>query len=139
MPVTQPSSILPPPSSIQDESQQALDHDDFGMTQSKLMTVIDSKSVERGAGGKPVSTFLHPVLENSDRCFWMANHRTIENKKGRFRITKACFGTNAAAAYSRPIEPPKAPRVRAVPLLSSRRMYVAFESSAPKIGKTFFM
>ncbi len=54
-------------------------------------------------------------------------------------MTKACFGTNAAAAHGRPIEPPKAPRVRTVPLLSSRRMYVVFESSAPKIGQTFFM
>ncbi len=54
-------------------------------------------------------------------------------------MTKACFGTNAAAAHGRPIEPPKAPRVRTVPLLSSRRMYVAFESSAPKIEQTFFM
>ncbi|MDQ6867606.1 MAG: hypothetical protein M3178_04090 [Pseudomonadota bacterium] len=40
----------------------ALDHDDFGLNQSKIMNVIDSKSLERDAGGKPVSTFPHPAL-----------------------------------------------------------------------------
>jgi hypothetical protein len=39
-----------------------LDHDDFGLIQSKIMNVIDSKSLERDAGGKPVSTFPHPAL-----------------------------------------------------------------------------
>ncbi len=59
---------------VSHKEQRALDHDDFGMTQSKLMTVINSKSLERDADGKPVSTFLHTVLENSDRCFQMTNH-----------------------------------------------------------------
>ncbi|MGB8277680.1 MAG: M23 family metallopeptidase [Methylovirgula sp.] len=51
----------------------ALNHDDFGLNQSKVMTetsdisdvsrnVIDSKSVERDAGGKPVPAFPHPAL-----------------------------------------------------------------------------
>ncbi len=40
-----------------------LDHDDFGLNQSKIMNVIDSNSLERNAGGKPVSTFPHPALE----------------------------------------------------------------------------
>ena len=39
-----------------------LDHDDFGLNQSKIMNVIDSKSLERDAGGKPGSTFPHPAL-----------------------------------------------------------------------------
>jgi hypothetical protein len=38
-----------------------LDHDDFGLNYSKIMNVIDSKSLERDAGGKPVSTFPHPA------------------------------------------------------------------------------
>ncbi len=38
------------------------DHDDFGLNQSKIMSVIDFKNVERDAGGKPVSTFPHPAL-----------------------------------------------------------------------------
>jgi hypothetical protein len=37
------------------------DHDDFGSIPSKIMNVIDSKSLERDAGGKPVSTFLVPL------------------------------------------------------------------------------
>jgi len=39
-----------------------LDHDDFGLQQSKIMNVIDSKSSERDAAGKPVSAFPHPAL-----------------------------------------------------------------------------
>jgi hypothetical protein len=43
-----------------------LDHDDFGLIQSKIMNVIDSKSLERDAGGKPVSTFPHPALGENE-------------------------------------------------------------------------
>ena len=39
-----------------------LDHDDFGLNQSKIMNVIDFKSLVRDAGGKVVSTFPHPAL-----------------------------------------------------------------------------
>ncbi len=39
-----------------------LDHDDFGLNQSKIMNVIDSNNLERDAGGKPVPTFPHPTL-----------------------------------------------------------------------------
>ncbi len=41
-----------------------LDHDDFGLNQSKIMNVIDSNNLERDAGGKPVPTFPHPALED---------------------------------------------------------------------------
>ncbi len=44
----------------------ALDHDDFGPNRSKVMNVIDSKSLERDAGGKPVATFPHPALAQGD-------------------------------------------------------------------------
>jgi hypothetical protein len=40
-----------------------LERDDFGLTQSKIMNVIDSKSSEQDAGRTPVSTFPHPALE----------------------------------------------------------------------------
>ncbi len=41
-----------------------LDHvHDFGPNRSKVMNVIDSKSLERDAGGKPASPFPHPALE----------------------------------------------------------------------------
>jgi hypothetical protein len=40
--------------------EKALDHDDFGLNQSKII-VIDSKSLERDAGGKPVSLLLNPL------------------------------------------------------------------------------
>src|ERR1019366_4519179 len=43
-------------------TEPSLDHDDFGLNQSKII-VIDSKSLERDAGGKPGSTFPHPALE----------------------------------------------------------------------------
>jgi hypothetical protein len=41
---------------------RASDHDDFGLNQSKIINVIDSKSLERDAGGKPGSTFPRPAL-----------------------------------------------------------------------------
>jgi K+-transporting ATPase ATPase C chain len=44
------------------ENPGALDHDDFGLNQSKIMNVIDSNRLERDAGGKPVSAFPHPAL-----------------------------------------------------------------------------
>jgi hypothetical protein len=44
----------------------ALDHDDFGSNQSKIMNVIGSNSSERDAGGKPVPTFPHPALKAGD-------------------------------------------------------------------------
>ncbi|QBR70455.1 acetate kinase [Beijerinckiaceae bacterium] len=44
------------------DGRDPLDHDDFGMTQSKIMNVIDSKNLERDAGGKPASPFPHPAL-----------------------------------------------------------------------------
>jgi hypothetical protein len=42
--------------------RSALDHDDFGLNQSKIINVIDSKSLERDWREKPVSTFSHPAL-----------------------------------------------------------------------------
>jgi hypothetical protein len=45
-----------------------LDHDDFGLNQSKIINVIDSKSRERDAGGKPGSTFPHPALERGKKA-----------------------------------------------------------------------
>ena len=44
-------------------TREILDHDDFGLNQPKVMNVIDFISVERDAGGKPVSTFPHPALD----------------------------------------------------------------------------
>jgi hypothetical protein len=37
----------------------ALDHDDFGLNPSKIINVIDSKNLERDAGGVPL--FLIPL------------------------------------------------------------------------------
>jgi hypothetical protein len=39
----------------------SLDHDDFGLEQSKIMNVIDSNSLERDASGKPLTLFLIPL------------------------------------------------------------------------------
>jgi 5,6-dimethylbenzimidazole synthase len=46
-------------------SSAVRDHDDFGRNQSKNMNVIDSNSLERDVGEKPVSTFSHPALEDT--------------------------------------------------------------------------
>jgi hypothetical protein len=37
------------------QASGALDQEDFGLNPSRIMKVIDSKSLERDAGGKPVS------------------------------------------------------------------------------------
>ncbi|MGB8277772.1 MAG: hypothetical protein WCF20_07565 [Methylovirgula sp.] len=42
----------------------ALDHDDFGLKQSKVI-VIDSYNLERDASGKPVPSFPHPALKHA--------------------------------------------------------------------------
>jgi hypothetical protein len=55
-----------------------LDHDDFGLNQSKIMNVIDSKCLERDAGGKPVSTFPHPALGSPELS---KPSRTLESGK----------------------------------------------------------
>ncbi|MGP0061126.1 MAG: sulfite reductase subunit alpha [Beijerinckiaceae bacterium] len=56
-----------------------LDHDDFGLNQSKIMNVIDSNKLERDAqislrnprkldcAGKPVPTFPHPALATDSK------------------------------------------------------------------------
>jgi hypothetical protein len=41
----------------------ALNHDDFGLNPSEIIKLIDSKGLERDAGGKPVSTFPHPAFK----------------------------------------------------------------------------
>jgi DNA mismatch repair protein MutL len=41
---------------------EPVDHDDFGLAQSKIMNVIDSNNLERDSSGKPGSTFPHPAL-----------------------------------------------------------------------------
>ncbi|MHB8887011.1 MAG: VOC family protein [Methylovirgula sp.] len=41
--------------------EHALDHDDLGLNQSKIINVIDSKSLERDASGKPRTLFLIPL------------------------------------------------------------------------------
>ncbi|MCR4265703.1 double-strand break repair helicase AddA, partial [Nitratireductor sp. ZSWI3] len=40
----------------------ALDRDDFGLNQSKIINAIAFKKSERDAGGKPLHTFPHPAL-----------------------------------------------------------------------------
>ncbi|MGO9673100.1 MAG: CHAD domain-containing protein [Methylocella sp.] len=45
---------------------ETLDHDDFGVDQSKIMNVIDSNSLEPEAGGKAAAAFPHPALEISE-------------------------------------------------------------------------
>jgi hypothetical protein len=41
----------------------SLDHDGFGVNQSKIMNLTGSKSLGRDAGGKPFPLFINPALE----------------------------------------------------------------------------
>jgi hypothetical protein len=45
----------------------ALDHDDFGLNQSKVIKVIDFKNLERDGTDKPYPLFLIPLYERSRR------------------------------------------------------------------------
>jgi hypothetical protein len=55
------ATIAIEPDALEGRAVECLDHDDFGLTQSKIMIVIDSKSLERDAGGKPFPLFLIPL------------------------------------------------------------------------------
>ncbi len=61
-PDTIPVSVIGRLAVSRDHAGKGLDHDDFGPNRSKVMNVIDSKCLERDAGGKPVATFPHPAL-----------------------------------------------------------------------------
>ncbi|MHB8885913.1 MAG: DUF4160 domain-containing protein [Methylovirgula sp.] len=43
------------------EANVSIDHDDFGLKQSKIINVIDFKMLERDASGKPLTLFLIPL------------------------------------------------------------------------------
>jgi hypothetical protein len=65
----------------------ALDHDDFGLMQSKIMNVIDSNNLERDAGGKSVPTFPHPAL--ADRLAASASPpKTLRIRARAFHVGK---------------------------------------------------
>jgi hypothetical protein len=55
--------------------------------QSKIMKLIDSKSLERDAGGKPVPTFPHPALATMP--FVKTNEMTLRN--GRLPVRHLNF------------------------------------------------
>jgi predicted ATP-grasp superfamily ATP-dependent carboligase len=54
------------------DGREALDHDDIGLNQSKIMNLTDFKSLERDASGKVVSTFPHPALALGSSRQWAA-------------------------------------------------------------------
>jgi precorrin-2/cobalt-factor-2 C20-methyltransferase len=55
-----PASPIIAPQKLETLTTDRVHH--FGLIQSKMMNAIDSKSLERDAGEKPVSTFSHPAL-----------------------------------------------------------------------------
>ncbi len=69
-------------------SGEALDHDDFGLNQSKVTNAIDSNRLERDASGKPLHTFPHPALTFS----------TAQNAGPASRTKRRpCFGRTPVA------------------------------------------
>jgi hypothetical protein len=90
----------------------AQDHDQLGRNRSELI-VIDSKDLERDAGGKPVSTFPHPALEPAGLQSGFGLDGTVERselaampREGQAPSEPAAVDRAAAAA----------PRVPATPL-----------------------
>ena len=63
-------SVIPQTSPIAstqiEDVASVLDHDDFGLNQSKIINVIDHLELERVAGGKPLRTFPQPASDHDD-------------------------------------------------------------------------
>ncbi|HEY3948430.1 LysE family translocator [Phenylobacterium sp.] len=57
-----PRSAMAAGGAVAENPTGGLDHGDFGLNQSKIINVIDSKRLERVAGGKPLRTFPQPAL-----------------------------------------------------------------------------
>jgi cellulose synthase/poly-beta-1,6-N-acetylglucosamine synthase-like glycosyltransferase len=55
-------------------------HDDFGFNQTKTASAIDARSLERDAGGKPVSPFPH--VPHAARATW-GHHEAGHSSSGR--------------------------------------------------------
>ncbi|MGP0059114.1 MAG: hypothetical protein ACLPID_07500, partial [Beijerinckiaceae bacterium] len=82
-----------------------LDHDDFGLIQSKIMNVIDSKYLERDmqislrnlrkldCAGKPVPTFPHPALA----CIIAISEIRISGRNHLFESASSAYLSGSAA------------------------------------------
>ncbi len=72
----------------------SLDHDDFGLNQSKIMNVIDSNKLERDAGGKPVPTFPHPAPVSGAYRYLPGRHELVLIAAGyqREKLVDAALG-----------------------------------------------
>jgi hypothetical protein len=87
---------------------RALDHDDFGLIQSKIMNVIDSNNVERDmqislrnlrkldCAGKPVPTFPHPALRRSRLPMRLSDDPGVRS------AILNCLGSQATSALLHP-------------------------------------
>jgi general secretion pathway protein K len=75
-----------------------LDHDEFGLNQSKLI-VIDSKMLARDAGGKPVATFPHPALGRDRTRAWRKPARRFSDHDRGFIIVAVLWILAALAAF----------------------------------------
>jgi len=64
----------PPPQTAND----GLDHDDFGLNQSKIIKRDRFKSLERDTGGKPLRTFPHPALDVPTHPFSVSRRLVAE-------------------------------------------------------------
>lgn len=68
---------------IYDHALRLLDHDEFGLNQSKFINVIDANILARGPGEKPVSTFWHPALGKPRRVLCIGDSAEHDVAGGR--------------------------------------------------------
>jgi inorganic triphosphatase YgiF len=80
----------------------ALDHDDFGLTRSKILNVIDSNNLERDAGGKPLHTFPHPALAPQDAPSIQQNIHAVRRIQSAFRFFAGSFDAQTQGPDARP-------------------------------------
>ena len=86
------------PSSTRQTVIPPLAHDDFGLKHTKIASAIDSRSLERDAGGKPVSPFPH--VPHAARAAW-GHHETGHGSSGR-RLESLPLELTFLSAYGAP-------------------------------------
>ncbi|MGE3872875.1 MAG: glycosyltransferase family protein, partial [Parvibaculaceae bacterium] len=91
---------------------KAADHDEFGLSQSKLINVIDSKDLARDSREKPVPTFSHPALVE-----------VVQLPPIRSRDT----------AFSELVDAEDRPLTEAFKTLRRERLLGAFETARPDV------
>jgi N-acetylmuramoyl-L-alanine amidase len=114
---------------------------DFGLIPSKIMNVIDSKSLEGDAGGKPGSAFPRPALGSTTaRALVAVLALAAAWPSLEFRLAAARYLSLGAQAATIPAEPVARPAATAARIeQTGDRTKLIFELSAPVDSTAFVL